>query len=106
MVYANFLKQIKDNLQLLLDNIKPQSVLGDFDVTFSNWHEHNKITYGGSKIDVVASQFGLQQLPKGCVCYAFPSLFFKSKWEHKLRKMLLFHFKSSFCSRENQILEF
>ena len=45
---------------------------------------------------------------KGCVCYIFASLFFKSKGEHlgNKEKCFLFHFKSSFRSRENQILEF
>ena len=42
---------------------------------------------------------------KGCVCYIFPSLCFKSKQEHlsNYEKCFLFHFKSSFCSGENQI---
>ena len=44
----------------------------------------------------------------GCVRYVLASLFFKSKREHlrNLEKWFLFHFKSSFHSRENQILEF
>ena len=43
-----------------------------------------------------------------CVRYIFASLFFRSKQEHlsTWRKCFLFHFKSSFRSRENQILEF
>ena len=45
---------------------------------------------------------------KGCVRYIFASLFFKSKGEHlgNKQKCFLFHFKSSFCSPENQTLEF
>ena len=45
---------------------------------------------------------------KGSVHYIFASLFFKSKRKRlsKLKKCFLFHFKSSFYSRENQILEF
>ena len=45
---------------------------------------------------------------KGCVRYIFASLFFKSKPEHlsNVEKYFLFHFKSSFRSQENQILEF
>ena len=45
---------------------------------------------------------------KGCACYIFAILFFKSKGEHlgHKDKCFLFHFKSSFCSRENQNLEF
>ena len=47
-------------------------------------------------------------LLKGYVRYIFASLFFKSKVEHLGNKEIcfLFHFKSSFCSRENQVLEF
>ena len=45
---------------------------------------------------------------KGCARYIFASLFFKSKRKHlsKQEKCFLFHFKSSFHSGENQILEF
>ena len=45
---------------------------------------------------------------KGCVRYIFASLFFKSKLEHlpNWERCFLFHFKSSFRSQENQILEF
>ena len=45
---------------------------------------------------------------EGCVHYIFASLFFKSKRQHSWNcgKCFLFHFKSSFHSRENQILEF
>ena len=45
---------------------------------------------------------------KGCVRYIFASLFFKSKGQHleNKEKCFLFYFKSSFRSRENQILEF
>ena len=42
------------------------------------------------------------------VRYIFASLFFQSKRKHleNLEKCFLFHFKSSFCSLEKQILEF
>ena len=58
-----------DNLELNLDkiaNISPYLlvVLGDFNVKSSNWYKHDKITYEGSKIDAITSQFGLQQLIK------------------------------------------
>ena len=45
---------------------------------------------------------------QGCVRYIFTSLFFKSKLEHlsNWERCFLFHFKSSFRSQENQILEF
>ena len=45
---------------------------------------------------------------KGCVCDIFASLFFKFIGEHfgNKEKCFLFYFKSSFHSRENQILEF
>ena len=45
---------------------------------------------------------------KGCVCCICASLFFKPKRKHlsNQEKCFLFHFKSSFCSRENKILEF
>ena len=45
---------------------------------------------------------------KGCVYYIYASLFFKSKPKHlsNQEKCFLFHFKSSFPSRENQMLEF
>ena len=45
---------------------------------------------------------------KGCVCYIFASLFFESKLEHlsNWERCFLFHFKSSFLSQKNQILEF
>ena len=45
---------------------------------------------------------------KSCVHYIFASLFFKSKLEHlsNWERCFSFHFKSSFCSQENQILEF
>ena len=40
---------------------------------------------------------------KGCIHYVFASFFFKCKREQE--KCFLFHFKSSFRSQENQILE-
>ena len=43
-----------------------------------------------------------------CVCYISASLYFKSKREYlsKQQQCFPFHFKTSFRSRENQILEF
>ena len=45
---------------------------------------------------------------KSCVRYIFSSLFFKCKREllRNQKNCFLFHFKSSFCSWENQSLEF
>ena len=45
---------------------------------------------------------------KGCVRYIFAIFLFKCKQEHlsDYEKCFLFHFKSSFRSRENEILEF
>ena len=37
---------------------------GDFNTKSSNRYKHDKITYEGSKIDALTSQFGLQQLIK------------------------------------------
>ena len=52
--------------------------------------------------------FGVKDLLKGCVHHIFAKLFFKSKREHlgNKEKCFLFYFKSFFCSRENQLLEF
>ena len=49
-----------------------------------------------------------RELKVGCVHYILASLCFKSKREHlrNLGKCFLFHFKSSFHSHKNQILEF
>ena len=63
------LKEFTDNLQLLLDKISNQElfltvVLGDFNTKSSNWYKHDKTISDGSKIDVLTSQFGLQQLIK------------------------------------------
>ena len=56
---------------------------------------------------VIEEQDSLYLL-KGCICYIFVSLLFKSKGEHlgNKEKCFLFHPKSSFRSRQNQILEF
>ena len=45
---------------------------------------------------------------KSCVQYIFASLFFTCKREHlwNKKKCFLFHFKSSFCFWNNQILTF
>ena len=70
------------------------------------------LTYFQSTADLVIkkthSKMTLDEFFKGCVHYIFTSLFFKSKGEHleNKDKCFLFHFKSSFHSQENQILEF
>ena len=56
-----------DNLELNLDTIANKNLyliatLGDFNAKSSNWYEHNKTTYEGSKIEAITSQFGLTQL--------------------------------------------
>ena len=52
--------------------------------------------------------FALMFKLKGCVCYIFASLFWMSKrgqlWSKE--KCFLFHFESSPCSWDNQILTF
>ena len=63
------LKEFTDNLQPLLDKISNQElfltvVLGDFNTKSSNWYKHDKTISDGSKIDVLTSQFGLEQLIK------------------------------------------
>ena len=54
------------------------------------------------------AQLWLLKNVKGCVRYIFASLFIKSKGEQlgNKEKKFLFHFKRSFRSQENQILEF
>ena len=51
------LGQIADILQLSLNDFKTQGFLFDFNATFSNWHEHNKATYKGLKIDATNDSF-------------------------------------------------
>ena len=53
-------------------------------------------------------RFWLYLLFRSCACYIFACLIFKSKREKlwNLEKCFLFHFKSSFHFRKNQILEF
>ena len=54
------------------------------------------------KIDIF-----VRKIIKGCVDYIFAGLFFKPKREHLSKeKYFLFHFRISFRSGENQILEF
>ena len=45
---------------------------------------------------------------KGCVRYIFANLFYMAKREHlwNKEKCFLFHFESSFSSRDNEILNF
>ena len=64
---SDFFEEFADNLQLSLDKISKQNpfptvVLDDFNTKSSNWYKHNETKF--SKIDVVTSQFGLQQLIK------------------------------------------
>ena len=39
-------------------------VLGDFNVKSENWHEHDKTSYEGAKIDDLTTHFRLQQIIK------------------------------------------
>ena len=62
-------EEFADNLQLSLNKIINQNpcltvALRNFDTKSSNWYKHHKTTYEGTKIDVVTSQFSLQQLIK------------------------------------------
>ena len=55
------------NLELNLDTISANNpfltvVLGDFNAKSNLWYKNDKKTYEGSKIDGIASQFGLHQL--------------------------------------------
>ena len=66
---SDSIEEFADNLQLSLDKISNQNpfltvVLGDFNTKSSNWYKHDQTTYEGSKMDVVTSKFGLQQLIK------------------------------------------
>ena len=55
-----------------------------------------------SRIDVF-----VRKIIKGCVDYIFAGLFFKPKRERLSKeKWFLFHFRISFHSGENQIVEF
>ena len=50
----------------------------------------------------------ISKLYTGWIYYIFTSLFYKSKGEHlqNKEKCILFHFESSFCSWDNQVLTF
>ena len=55
------------NLELNIDTISADNpfltvVLGDFNTESNLWYKNDKTTYEGSKIDDIASQFGLHQL--------------------------------------------
>ena len=57
------------NLELNHDTISADNpfltvVLGDFNTESNLWYKNDKATYEGSKIDDIASQFGLHQLIK------------------------------------------
>ena len=62
---------------------------------------HEGLPYG-------KNSFVAEIIFKVCVCYIFASLFFMSEREHLWNKEVcfLFHFESSFCSWDNQILKF
>ena len=67
----------------------------------------------GPVLNIKRSQLRLAQLfqkllIKGCVRYIFTTFFCMSKREHlwNEEKNFLFHFQSSFCSWDNQILTF
>ena len=57
-----------ENFELNLDEIAKRPYIlvvhSDFKVKSSNCYKDNKTTYEGSKIDAIASHFGLQQLIK------------------------------------------
>ena len=62
-----FIETFVDNLELNLDAIANKNpyligILDDFNAKTSNWYEHDKTTYEGSKIEAIKSQFGLKQL--------------------------------------------
>ena len=62
-----FIETFVDNLELNLDAIANKNpylivILDDFNAKTSNWYEHDKTTYEGSKIEATTSQFGLKQL--------------------------------------------
>ena len=71
---------------------------------FKDFTNHRKKT--NRAVDFSCRPF--PNILKGCVRYIFANLFFKSKRGHlsNKEKYFLFHFKSSFRSQENQILEF
>ena len=79
-----------------------------------NLHSYSNLNSWVKTLDEQVSRpiflFSFQILKgvKGCVRYIFASLFFKSKLEHlsNWESCFLFHFKISFRSQENQILEF
>ena len=65
----NTFQDFVGKVELNLDKIAKKSsyllvVLGDFSVKSSYSYKHDKAAYEGSKIDVITSQFGLQQLIK------------------------------------------
>ena len=80
---------------LRTQNLEAKSKANNFKLKF-----RKKITLNKSQ------NFSYPLILKGCVCYIFASLVFKSKREHlsNWEKCFLFSFKSSFYSRENQIL--
>ena len=55
-----------DNLELNLDSFALRNpylivVLGDFNAQAKGWYPSGKTTYEGTRIDGIASQFGLEQ---------------------------------------------
>ena len=56
-----------NNFELTLDAVSATNpflivVIGDFNVKPSNWYTGDTTTFEGSKIEAIASQFGLQQI--------------------------------------------
>ena len=55
-----------DNFELTLDSIIKNPflivALGDFSAKTNNWYKNDINSYEGLKIDIITSQFGLQQL--------------------------------------------
>ena len=55
-----------DNFELTLDSIIKNPflivALGDFSAKTNNWYKNDVNSYEGLKIDIITSQFGLQQL--------------------------------------------
>ena len=62
-IFETFLK----NFELILDTIINKNpflivALGDFNAKITNWYKNDINSYEGLKIDIITSQFGLQQL--------------------------------------------
>ena len=56
-----------NNFELTLDAVSATNpflivAIGDFNAKSSNWYTGDTTTFGGSKIEAITSQFGLQQI--------------------------------------------